>query len=64
MSLNVAQLQAERTFEDYLAYLPPMEIATTQVVLVTLLGSVFHTKCECVTALPHRVLKGALDTGS
>ena len=64
MSLNVAQLQAERTFEDYLAYLPPMEIATTQVVLVTLLGSVFHTKCECATTLPHRVLIGALDTGS
>ena len=37
-------LQEERTFEDYLAYLPPIEIATTQVVLTTVLGSVYHTK--------------------
>ena len=30
--------------QDYLNYLPPLEIATSQVVLSTLLGSVFHTK--------------------
>eukprot|EP00904_Undaria_pinnatifida_P008485 jgi/Undpi1/4767/HiC_scaffold_18.g08120.m1 len=34
----------ERTMQDYLNYLPPLEIATSQVVLSTLLGSVFHTK--------------------
>ena len=37
-------LQTERSFKDYLAYLPPLEIATEAVVLLTLLGSVFHTK--------------------
>lgn len=36
--------QSERTFEDYMNYLPPMEIATTHVTVLTLLGSVFHTK--------------------
>ncbi|CAM9225448.1 unnamed protein product [Hapterophycus canaliculatus] len=33
-----------RTFEDYLAYLPHLELATSQVVLTTLLGSVIYTK--------------------
>ena len=37
-------LQKERTFEDYLAYLPPLEIAKTHVTVLTLLGSVYHTK--------------------
>ena len=46
-----AVLQEERTFEDYLAYLPPIEIATSQVVLTTLLGSVHHTKCVCIHAM-------------
>ncbi|CAM9248584.1 unnamed protein product, partial [Laminaria digitata] len=34
----------ERTFEDYLAYLPPIGIATTQVVVGNILGSIYHTK--------------------
>lgn len=34
----------ERTFDDYLKYLPPMEIATTQVTILTLLGDIFYTK--------------------
>ncbi|CAM9249351.1 unnamed protein product [Ascophyllum nodosum] len=33
-----------RTFEDYLAHMPPLEIAKRHVALLTLLGSVFHTK--------------------
>eukprot|EP00903_Cladosiphon_okamuranus_P008352 g8033.t1 len=36
--------KSERTFEDYMNYLPPMEIATTHVTILTLLGSIFHTK--------------------
>ncbi|CAM9747685.1 unnamed protein product [Pylaiella littoralis] len=36
--------KAKRGFEDYLAYLPPLEVATEQVVALSLLGSVFHTK--------------------
>lgn len=36
--------QTERTFKDYMDYLPPMEIATTHVTVLTLLGSVFYTK--------------------
>ncbi|CAN0326469.1 unnamed protein product [Ectocarpus sp. 6 AP-2014] len=35
--------KTERTFEDYLAYLPPLEIATRQVILFTFLGNVFYT---------------------
>ncbi|CAN0288357.1 unnamed protein product [Ascophyllum nodosum] len=34
----------ERTFENYLTYLPPMEIAKTHVTVLTLLGSVYYTK--------------------
>lgn len=37
-------LQTERGFKEYLAYLPPLEIATEQAVILTFLGSVFHTK--------------------
>lgn len=36
--------QAERSFEEYLAYLPPIEIATVQVIVLSLLGSVYYTK--------------------
>lgn len=38
------QMQTERGFKEYLAYLPPLEIATEQAVILTFLGSVFHTK--------------------
>lgn len=45
MSLSfLVTVQTERSFKDYLAYLPPLEIATEAVVLLTLLGSVFYTK--------------------
>lgn len=37
-------MQTERGFKEYLAYLPPLEIATEQAVILTFLGSVFHTK--------------------
>ncbi|WP_411024149.1 hypothetical protein, partial [Salmonella sp. s58408] len=33
----------ERSDEEYMSYLPPLSIATTQVVVLTLLGSVVHT---------------------
>eukprot|EP00752_Nemacystus_decipiens_P012081 g10711.t1 len=36
--------KSERTFEDFMSYLVPLEIATTHVTVLTLLGSVFHTK--------------------
>eukprot|EP00752_Nemacystus_decipiens_P003497 g3229.t1 len=36
--------KTERGFKEYLAYLPPLEIATEQAVILTFLGSVFHTK--------------------
>ncbi|CAN0249624.1 unnamed protein product [Pylaiella littoralis] len=36
--------KALRTKEDYLNYLPPMEIATLHVAVLTLLGSVFYTR--------------------
>eukprot|EP00903_Cladosiphon_okamuranus_P014136 g13137.t1 len=36
--------KTERGFKEYLAYLPPLGIATEQVVILTFLGSVFHTK--------------------
>ncbi len=41
---SLVAVQSERSFKDYLAYLPPLEIATEAVVLLTLLGSVFYTK--------------------
>jgi len=37
-------VQKEKSFKEYLAYLPPLEIATEAVVLLTLLGSIFYTK--------------------
>ncbi|CAN0224047.1 unnamed protein product [Ectocarpus sp. 6 AP-2014] len=36
--------KTERSFEEYLAYLPPLEIAAEQVVTGNILGTVFHTK--------------------
>lgn len=36
--------QAKKSFEDYLSYLPPLKLATTQVVVTNLLGSVIYTK--------------------
>lgn len=36
--------QEPRGFDQYLAYLPPRDVATAQVVLTNLLGSVFYTK--------------------
>ncbi|CAM9888708.1 unnamed protein product [Scytosiphon promiscuus] len=36
--------QGPRGFDEYLAFLPHLELATTQVVLTTLLGSVIYTK--------------------
>eukprot|EP00904_Undaria_pinnatifida_P007085 jgi/Undpi1/3506/HiC_scaffold_16.g06878.m1 len=36
--------KSPRSFEDYMSYLVPMEIATTHVSILTLLGSVYHTK--------------------
>lgn len=41
---TLLRLQSKRSFDDYLAYLPPKDIATLQVVLLTLLGSVYHTQ--------------------
>ncbi|CAM9249501.1 unnamed protein product [Ascophyllum nodosum] len=34
----------ERTFKDYLAHLPPLEVAKEHVTVLTLLGSIFYTK--------------------
>ncbi|CBN79156.1 Lipoxygenase [Ectocarpus siliculosus] len=34
----------ERTFDEFMNYLPPMEIATIHVAILTLLGDIFHTK--------------------
>ncbi|CAM9988636.1 unnamed protein product [Ectocarpus sp. 4 AP-2014] len=34
----------ERTFDEFMDYLPPMEIATIHVAVLTLLGDVFYTK--------------------
>lgn len=42
--LCLFRVQAGRTFEEYMSYLVPMEIATTHVSVLTLLGSVYHTK--------------------
>ncbi|CAM9967586.1 unnamed protein product, partial [Sphacelaria rigidula] len=36
--------KSERTFNDYLDYLPPLEIAARQTILMSLLGNVYHTK--------------------
>ncbi|CAM9747614.1 unnamed protein product [Pylaiella littoralis] len=36
--------KVERSFEEYLAYLPPIEVATVQVIVLSLLGSVYYTK--------------------
>ena len=42
--LCLFRVQVGRTFKDYMSYLVPMEIATTHVSVLTLLGSVYHTK--------------------
>lgn len=36
--------QRERTYDEFMNYLPPMEIATIHVAMLTLLGDVFYTK--------------------
>ena len=37
-------VQSERTYEDYMSYLAPMEIAIRHVAALTLLGSIHHTE--------------------
>ncbi|CAN0408228.1 unnamed protein product, partial [Laminaria digitata] len=36
--------KSERTKEDYMSYLVPMEIALRHVAVLTLLGSIHHTR--------------------
>lgn len=37
-------VQSDRTKEDYMSYLVPMEIALRHVAVLTLLGSIHHTQ--------------------
>ncbi|CAM9597683.1 unnamed protein product [Discosporangium mesarthrocarpum] len=36
--------KSPKTFEDYISYLPPLEVTSTQVQVTNILGSVIHTK--------------------